>query len=194
MSRIVYAVCWLQVTLFAGIWMYQDQQEALGKGIEFNQWDLMTAVTMNTYLLMYDILLLVLLLSIVRIQRDLTDFRLIRFRNTRSALIHSTGRFAKSWGMGLLVYAIVGYLFALQAPAETNWSLAARAGQVFYYPKRLGVFEHFAAACPLSATWIFICRRFVDSFITGFFLPVDEAAETLVPAFGPAVSRDRACL
>lgn len=135
MSRIVYAVCWLQVTLFAGIWMYQDQQEALSKGIEFNQWDLMTAVTMNTYLLMYDILLLVLLLSIVRIQRDLTDFRLIRFPNTRSALIHSTGRFAKSWGMGLLVYAIVGYLFALQAPAETNWSLAARAGQVFYIPK-----------------------------------------------------------
>ncbi|MFZ0076045.1 MAG: hypothetical protein WAL00_08030, partial [Exiguobacterium undae] len=135
MSRIVYAVCWLQVTLFAGIWMYQDQQEALGKGIVFNQWDLMTAVTMNTYLLMYDILLLVLLLSIVRIQRDLTDFRLIRFRNTRSALIHSTGRFAKSWGIGLLVYAIVGYLFALQAPTETNWSLAARAGQVFYIPK-----------------------------------------------------------
>lgn len=132
MSRIVYAVCWLQVTLFAGIWMYQDQQEALSKGIEFNQWDLMTAVTMNTYLLMYDMLLLVLLLSIVRIKRDLTDFRLIRFRNTRSALIHSTGRFAKSWGMGLFVYAIVGYLFALQAPAETNWSLAARAGQVFY--------------------------------------------------------------
>ncbi|MGA9232803.1 MAG: hypothetical protein WBV68_12185 [Exiguobacterium oxidotolerans] len=135
MSRIVYAVCWLQVTLFAGIWMYQDQQEALSKGIVFNQWDLMTAVTMNTYLLMYDILLLVLLLSIVRIQRDLTDFWLIRFRNTRSALIHSTGRFAKSWGMGLLVYAIVGYLFALQAPAETNWSLAARVGQVFYIPK-----------------------------------------------------------
>lgn len=135
MSRIVYAVCWLQVTLFASIWMYQNQQEALSKGIVFNQWDLMTAVTMNTYLLMYDILLLILLLSIVRIQRDLTDFRLIRFRNTRSALIHSTGRFAKSWGMGLSVYAIVGYLFALQAPSETNWSLAARAGQVFYIPK-----------------------------------------------------------
>lgn len=135
MSRIVYAVCWLQVTLFAGIWMYQDQQEALSKGIVFNQWDLMTAVTMNTYLLMYDILLLVLLLSVVRIQRDLTDFRLIRFRNTRSALIHSTGRFAKSWGVGLSVYAIAGYLFALQATTETNWSLAARAGQVFYISK-----------------------------------------------------------
>lgn len=135
MSRITYAVCWLQVTFFACFWMYQDQREALDKGIVFNQWDLLTAVTMNTYLLMYDILLLVIVLSVVRVRTDLRDFRLIRFRNTRTAIFDSTKRFGKSWGTGLLLYVIVGYLFALQAPSETNWSLAARAGQVFYIPK-----------------------------------------------------------
>jgi len=64
-NRIGYTLAWLQVTVFACIWMYYDQQEALGHGIVFNQWDLLTAVTMNTYLLIYDVLLLVLVLSII---------------------------------------------------------------------------------------------------------------------------------
>jgi len=134
-SRIGYALAWLQVTVFACIWMYYDQQEALGHGIFFNQWDLLTAVTMNTYLLIYDVLLLVLVLSIIRIRADLTENRLIRFRDSRSALLHSTGRFAKVWGTGLLLYGAVGYIFTLQAPSASVWSLAARTEQVFYVSK-----------------------------------------------------------
>lgn len=135
MSRIVYVICWLQVTVFACIWMVQDQQEGLHQGILFNQWDLLTAVTMNTYLLIYDVLLLVLLLAVVRIQADLTDERLIRFRNTRTALGHSTGRFAKVWGTGLVLYGTIGYIFSLQATSTSFWSRAARAGEVFYISK-----------------------------------------------------------
>ncbi len=104
-------------------------------GIVFNQWDLLTAVTMNTYLLIYDVLLLVLVLSIIRIRADLTENRLIRFRDSRSALLHSTGRFAKVWGTGLLLYGAVGYIFTLQAPSASVWSLAARTEQVFYVSK-----------------------------------------------------------
>ncbi len=134
-NRIGYTLAWLQVTVFACIWMYYDQQEAFERGIVFDRWDLLTAVTMNTYLLIYDVLLLVLLLSVIRIRADLTEDRLIRFRDSRSALLHSTYRFAKVWGTGLLLYGGVGYAFSLQAPSASVWSHAARTGQVFYVSK-----------------------------------------------------------